>query len=115
MTRVNKVLATLYEERKRLSAELAEVEEAIASLEGSVARPYTMLNLYEATMHFLASAGTPKSAPEIALGLRAGGFKTRSRRFATTVTTMLSRPAARQYGIRRTRDGKRWQFRESLS
>ena len=108
------MLATLRKERERLSEELSRVERAIATLEGTqAAHPYTMLNLYEATVQFLAAAGTPKSALEIAAGLQAGGFKTRSVRFAATITTMLRRDIARSYGIRRASDGKRWQVRLS--
>ncbi|HYC91943.1 MAG TPA: hypothetical protein VEO54_22210 [Thermoanaerobaculia bacterium] len=109
MTRIDEVLAGLQEERQRLRAELAEVEQAIASLEGAEeSQPYARLNVYEAAAHYLARAGEPKTAREIADALRAGGFNTRSTRFANTITTMLRRGAPRGLGIRRTRDGRRW-------
>jgi hypothetical protein len=109
MDKVDEVLAGLREEQQRLTQELARVEQAIASLEGSTgARPYTMLNLYEATAHFLSAAGQPKTVREIATALRAGGFKTRSAQFTATVGTMLRRPSARDFGIRLTSDRKRW-------
>ena len=110
MDRVDEVLGTLREERKRLAAELARVDQAIASLEGAEAsaRPYAMLSLYEAAAHYLAAAGEPKTSREIAAALRAGGFKTRATYFTAIVSTMLKRSSAGDFGIRKTRDGKRW-------
>jgi hypothetical protein len=112
MDRVDEVLAGLREEQQRLRAELARVEEAIASLEGTNAsQPYARLNVYEAVAHYLATAGEPKTTGEIADALRAGGFKTRSTRFANTIRTMLRRGAPHGSGIRRTSDGNRWYVR----
>jgi hypothetical protein len=112
MDRVDQVLASLREERDRLAAELARVEQAIASLEGNATaaavRPYALLTLYEATEHYLKSAGEPKTTREIAIALRNGGFRTRSPYLTGIVSTMLRRPVAKQFGIRNTRDGKRW-------
>ena len=111
------MLAELRQERDRLSAELAEVERAIAALEGTAraqrspvrAGPYTGLSLYEATSAFLAEAGEPKTSSEIARGLIEGGFVTRSRYFTGIVTTMLLRKDARRGSrIRRTKSRKRW-------
>jgi hypothetical protein len=119
MDRVDEVLASLREERERLTAELQRVERAIAALDGQsiqaiAARPYAMLNVYEAAAHFLAQAGEPKTTREIANALRAGGFRTRSERFTATVGTMLSRQKSASYfGIRRTSDKKRWVVRAS--
>lgn len=115
MDRVDEVLASLKEERTRLRAELERVENAIASLESAgtvrqaAPRPYAMMNVYEATAHYLAEAGQPKTTREIAAALLAGGFKTRSARFASTIVTMLQRrETSSQYGIRRTTNKKRW-------
>ena len=122
MDSVDEVLAGLREQQKKLATELARVERAIAALEGSLdegfiaaaavqARPYAALTLYEATAHYLASSSEPRTSREIAESLRTGGFKTRSRRLSSTVTTMLTRTEARRHGIRRTRDKKRWTYR----
>jgi len=108
-------MASLREERERLQSELARVEQAITSLEGTAAPPapppYTALNLYEATAHFLAKAGEPKTTSEIAAAIRAGGLRTRSRYLTQIVATMLRRDAARYYGIHKARDGKRWEVK----
>ena len=111
MDRVDEVLASLREERERLVGELARVEQAIASLEGSTpaARLYAMHNAYEAAAHYLASVGEPRTTRQIADALVAGGFKTRSSNFTTILGTMLRRTeSARQAGIHRTADQKRW-------
>ena len=122
MDSVDEVLAGLREQQKKLALELSRVERAIAALEGSfdesrvaaqaaAAQPYVRLTLYEATAHYLATANEPRTSRQIADALRAGGFITRSRRFPTTVATMLARSEARRAGIRRTRDKKRWFYR----
>lgn len=73
------------------------------------AAPYAQLDLYEATAAYLAACGEPQTARQIAEGLRAGGFKTRSQDFAGTVRTMLRRQSTP--GIRVTSDGSRWYAR----
>ena len=115
MDSVDEVLANLKEQREKLARELARVEKAIAALEGSLdesraaaARPYVYLTLYEAAAQYLADANEPRTTRQIADALRAGGFKTRSRRFTSTVSTMLGRKDARHAGIRRTPDRKHW-------
>lgn len=70
--------------------------------------PYSLLDIYEATAHYLSTVDTPKSSTEIAAALRAGGFKTRSRNFVNTVRVMLRRKDGRSTGISATKDGKRW-------
>jgi hypothetical protein len=70
--------------------------------------PYTLLDIYEATAHYLSTVDTPKNSTEIAAALRAGGFKTRSRNFVNTVRVMLRRRDGRSTGISVTKDGKRW-------
>lgn len=115
MDSVDEMLATLREQREKLAQELARVEKAIAALEESFdethaasKRPYAYMTVYEATAHYLANAKEPRTTRQIAEALRAGGFKTRSRRFVSTVSTMLGRKDARHAGIRRTPDKKRW-------
>lgn len=115
MSRVDEVLASLREERERLRAELERVDQAIASLDGSAERaagrempPYVFLNVYEATAAYLAASGEPKTTREIADALKAGGFKTRALNFTHTLGTMLRRETSSAYGIRRSRNGKRW-------
>ena len=66
-SRVDEVLAGLREERGRLRAELARVEEAIASLDGS-SRAFTMMSVYEAATDFLTKAGEPKTSREASDG-----------------------------------------------
>ncbi|HXH92216.1 MAG TPA: hypothetical protein VNN25_11595 [Thermoanaerobaculia bacterium] len=70
--------------------------------------PYTLLDVYEATAHYLSTVDTPKNSTEIAAALRVGGFKTRSRNFVNTVRVMLRRKDGRSTGISVTKDGKRW-------
>ena len=70
--------------------------------------PYTLLDVYEATAHYLSTVDTPKNSTEIAAALRAGGFKTRSRNFVNTIRVMLRRKDGRSTGISVTKDGKRW-------
>jgi hypothetical protein len=125
MDSVEAVLAGLREQREKLALELARVERAIAALEGSLdgsavpaaaaaavaspARPYESLTLYEATVHYLRTVNEPRTSRQIAEALHAGGFRTRAQRFPSIVATMLGREdAARYFGIRRTRDKKRW-------
>jgi len=89
---------------------------AIATMAASAAQaslprgigPYTLLDVYEATAHYLSTVDTPKNSTEIAAALRAGGFKTRSRNFVNTVRVMLRRKDGRSTGISVTKDGKRW-------
>jgi hypothetical protein len=121
-------------ERERLAVELSRVDRVIAALEegGAVAAPgeagvaieppsaaataslprgvgpYSLLDIYEATAHYLSTVETPKNSTEIAAALRAGGFKTRSRNFVNTVRVMLRRRDGRSTGISVTKDGKRW-------
>lgn len=127
MDTVDEMLAQLRQQREKLTQEqeklvqeLARVEKAIAALEGSLDEsrtaaaaapalpPYAYLTLYEAVAHYLSTVKEPRTSGQIAAALRAGGFKTRSQRLAATVVTMLGRNEARQYGIRRTPDKKRW-------
>ena len=70
--------------------------------------PYSLLDVYEATAHYLSTVDTPKNSTEIAAALWAGGFKTRSRNFVNTVRVMLRRKDGRSTGISITKDGKRW-------
>lgn len=123
MDTVDEMLAQLRQQREKLTQELARVEKAIAALEGSFDEsrvaaaaapaipPYAYLTLYEAAAHYLASANEPRTSRQIADALRAGGFKTRSQRLASTVATMLVRKEARLSGIKRTRDKKKWMYR----
>ncbi len=112
------MLDGLRKERDRLATELAEIERAIAALEGSAAAqdgrvpkagPYTAMTLFEAAAAYLAEAGEPRTTRQIADALLQGGFITRSTYFAGIVSTMLNRKeSAQEFGIRRTRDRKRW-------
>lgn len=132
MGKIDEVLAEMRQERERLSAELARVNRVIAALEEEGpankppviavtaapavtqpryppgAGPYSQLDMYEATAHYLSTVDTPKNSSEIAAALRAGGFKTRSRNFVNTVRVMLRRKDGRSTGISVTSDGKRW-------
>ena len=134
MGKADEVLAEMRQERQRLAAEMARVERVIAALEvaGAVADgaeeqrammdapddaraslppgvgPYSLLDIYEATARYLATVDSPKSSTEIAAALRAGGFKTRSKRLVNTVRVMLRRKDGRTTGISTTKDGKRW-------
>ena len=128
MGKIDAVLAEMRQERERLVAELARVERVIEALEQARAAgapivpargvaqvslpggvgPYSLLDIYEATAHYLSTVDTPKSSSEIAAALRAGGFKTRSRKFVNTVRVMLRRKDGRTTGISVTKDGKRW-------
>ncbi len=129
MGRVDEVLVEMRRERERLVLELARVDRVIAALEETTAPavvsgapdagpaqpalppgigPYSLLDLYEATAHYLSTVNTPKSSTEIAAALRAGGFKTRSRDLVNTVRGMLRRKDGRSTGISVTGDGKRW-------
>ena len=125
MGKVDEVLAEMRRERERLAGELARVDRVIAALEeraaiattaATAARaslprgvgPYSLLDIYEATAHYLSTVDTPKNSTEIAAALRAGGFKTRSRNFVNTVRVMLRRRDGRSTGISVTKDGKRW-------
>ena|ERR1041385_3442805 len=131
MGKVDEVLVELRQERERLAAELARVERVIAALEEAPATvadvaerapaaqanlppgvgPYSLLDIYEATAHYLSTVDTPKNSTEIAAALRAGGFKTRSRNLVNTVRVMLRRKDGRSTGISVTGDGKRWFIR----
>lgn len=130
MGRVDEVLAEMQQERERLAAELARVDRVIAALEERAAPaadsgegvlptatqpafppgigPYSLLDIYEATAHYLSTVDGPKSSTQIAAALRAGGFKTKSKNFVNTVRVMLRRKDGRATGISVTSDGKRW-------
>ena len=127
MSKVADVLAELRLEEERLTAELGRIRRAIEALEEvsnplaeewesndgpspapASPRPYAMLDLYSATYAYLTTVDTPQTARQIADALRAGGFKTHSRRFSATVRTMLRRDTARIARISVTRDHKRW-------
>jgi len=137
MGRVDEVLVEMRRERERLAAELARVDRVIAALEetgghpdsgermlpggaGAAAAngpqrnlppgvgPYSLLDIYEATAHYLSTVDGPKSSTEIAAALRAGGFKTRSKNLVNTVRVMLRRKDGRSTGISVTADGRRW-------
>lgn len=72
--------------------------------------PYATCSLYDAVALYLAEAGEPRTAREIAEALRAGGYPTRSLDFTATVRTMLQRQPL-DYGIERTDEGGlRWFF-----
>jgi hypothetical protein len=128
MGRVDEVLAEMRRERERLAAELARVDRVIAALEDPPRAvdggdrvmdvlpnvgPYSLLNIYEATAHYLSTVDGPKNSTEIAAALRAGGFKTRSKNFVNTVRVMLRRTDGRSTGISVTSDGKRWFIRRT--
>ena len=126
--KIDEVLAEMRRERERLTEELARVNRVIAALEERNAPavaaatspaapqvvwppgvgPYSLLDIYEATYHYLSTVDTPKTSSEIAAALRAGGFKTRSRNFVNTVRVLLRRKDGRATGISVTSDGKRW-------
>ena len=134
MGRVDEVLAEMRRERERLEAELARVDRVIAALEerGPAAPPaaelsapqptlppgigpYSLLDIYEATAHYLSTVDGPKNSTEIAAALRAGGFKTRSKNLVNTVRVMLRRRDGRSTGISVTSDGKRWFVRRKTA
>ena len=133
MGKIEDVLAEMRQERDRLALELARADRVIAALEEAatgaiVVRsstatgppaegranlprgvgPYSLLDIYEATWHYLSTVGTPKNSTEIAAALRAGGFKTRSKNLVNTVRVMLRRKDGRTTGISVTKDGTRW-------
>jgi hypothetical protein len=70
--------------------------------------PYTLMDIYEATWHYLSTVNEPKNSREIADALRAGGFKTRSANLVNTVRVMLRRKDGHSTGISTTKDGTRW-------
>lgn len=70
--------------------------------------PYTLMDIYEATLSYLLTVDEPQNSTQIANALRAGGFKTRSQNLVNTVRVMLRRKNGRQTGISVTKDGKRW-------
>jgi hypothetical protein len=135
MGKVDEVLVELRQERERLASELARVERVIAALEETPPRaadgappapaaqpslppgvgPYSLLDIYEATAHYLSTVDTPKNSTEIAAALRAGGFKTRSQNLVNTVRVMLRRKDGRTTGISVTSDGKRWFVRRKAA
>ena len=88
------MLARLREEEGRLRAELEGVQRAIAALEEALGTasasapqpepappaPYAKSSLYRAVADYLAKAGQPQTARQIAEALRAGGVSdTRAR------------------------------------
>ena len=82
----------------------------------AVLKPYLMMNFYEAAAAYLASVGEPQSARQIAEGLAAGGFPTRSRYFRNVAGTLLRRKESRQvYHISATPNGRRWFVRRRKS
>ena len=120
LARVDRVIAAL-EERGPVAA---PAEEAIAieppsapvtmtatapqpSLPPGIG-PYSLLDIYEATAHYLSTVDGPKNSTEIAAALRAGGFKTRSQNLVNTVRVLLRRKHGNETGISITSDGKRW-------
>jgi hypothetical protein len=73
------------------------------------AGPYATSGFYEAAATYLASAGGPRTAREIAEALQAGGYPTRATNFVATVRTMLHRKfSAEPFGIRVSETGGRW-------
>jgi hypothetical protein len=79
-------------------------------------KPYLMMNFYEAAAAYLASVGEPLSARQIAEGLAAGGFPTRSRHFSNVAGTLLRREESRRvYHISATPNGRRWFVRRRKS
>jgi hypothetical protein len=138
MDNVTAVLAELHEEHRRLSAELARVErviDVIVELSGAepwvrttapvpvmlapnmspppvpaaASLPYVTLNLYEAVAAYLAEVKEPQTSRQIADGLVAGGYPTRSAYFGNVIGTMLRRKdSTRTYRISVTADGRRW-------
>ena len=72
-------------------------------------KPYTSLDVYEATAAYLAEVGVPKNSREIADALIAGGFPTRSKNFCNVLGTMLRRrESTRPHRISVTADKKHW-------
>jgi hypothetical protein len=125
MKTVAEVLARLREEEGRLRAELDGVQRAIAALEEALGTapapqpepqpepatpaPYATSTLFQAVADYLAKAGEPRTARQIAEALRAGGYRTRARDFAATVRTMLQRDGiASELGIQRNETDGRW-------
>jgi hypothetical protein len=114
MEKVAEVLAGLRNEEARLRVELAGVQRAIGALQEVLGiappaqpqpaavtaptpaavpalpkpeppGPYATHSLYEAVALYLAEAGEPRTAREIADALQAGGYPTQSRDFTATV------------------------------
>jgi hypothetical protein len=118
---LRETLAVLEARQAALAAELAHLEPVIASLRKLAGSgdsrppgpppaakpvpegPYAKMDVLTAARHFILSAGTSQSSREIADGLKAGGYRTRSRRFTSTVSTILNRGAAA--GFRRDDTG----------
>jgi hypothetical protein len=132
MNRVVEVLRALQEERRSLVIELSRIDRAIAALEVALepgelpppqlpvtgaavpppkaeSQPYAMLKFYEAAADYLASVQEPKTVREIADALVAGGFRTRSKNFASSVRTMLGRMIRNSEGMEQGPD-RRWRF-----
>lgn len=110
MEEAGALAATAEERAAIMSASATESAAAVpaqASLPPGIG-PYTLLDIYEATAHYLSTVDKPKNSTEIAAALRAGGFKTRSRNLVNTVRVMLRRKDGRSTGISVTSDGKRW-------
>jgi hypothetical protein len=130
MKKVAEVLEGLRDEERRLSVELSGVRRAIAALEEVIGiapeqpalqptlaapapavplGPYATGGFYEAAASYLAAAGEPQTARQIAEALRAGGYPTRATNFTATVRTMLHREfSASAYGIYPTEKSGRW-------
>jgi hypothetical protein len=71
--------------------------------------PYAILSFYEAAAAYLAAAGEPRNAKEIAEALLAGGYATHAQNFTATVRTMLNRfVSVEPFGIQKSATDSRW-------
>jgi len=132
VSKVAEVLRALQEERRNVAIELSRIDRAIAALEAALEpgelpppelpvtgaavsrpqaepQPYAMLKFYEAAADYLAYVQEPKTVREIADALVAGGFRTRSKNFASSVRTMLGRMIRNSEGMEQGPD-HRWRF-----
>lgn len=66
--------------------------------------PYANMDVVDAARHYLRACNRPMPTREIAEALIAGGYPTRSRKFVSTVNTLLRRAAAAGGDVRRNDD-----------
>lgn len=122
-------LELLRRQRTQLTEEVSELDTIIAGLERLAKReapsssdeqappvvdshevlpphppvgPYTEMEFVPAAEHFLRAAGIPQTSQEIADGLVARGFRTRSKDFRNTAQALLKRAADAGRPLKRT-------------
>lgn len=93
---VSEIVETLFGRRRRLEAEIARIDDAIAILlgagdyQGSVRQDFKGLGITAGAKRLLAEAGRPLSTREILDGIKARGVVTRSKKESATVYATLN-------------------------